>query len=115
MRMPAESMHIQYCKTMDTSILKSINSGLNILDDSRLNIYNQTAGSERVNGVAYWDGSKWNKLGLDSTNGVRRTIFVENDTLILPGFVYALFAGTPELTMWNLIKAVYLREFTYAV
>lgn len=51
-----------------------------------------TAGSEKVNGVAYWDGQKWNKLGNDSTNGVRRTIYLENDTLVTNGFVYSLFA-----------------------
>ncbi len=51
-----------------------------------------TAGSEEVNGVAYWDGQQWNKLGNDSINGLRRIVYLENDTLVLNGFVYSLYA-----------------------
>jgi trimeric autotransporter adhesin len=51
-----------------------------------------SAGSEPVNGVACWDGQKWNKLGNDSLNGVRRLIYFENDTLVTNGFVFSLFA-----------------------
>ncbi len=50
------------------------------------------AGSKQVNGVAYWDGTQWNALGADSTNGVRRTFILNNDTIIGRGAVWALFA-----------------------
>lgn len=55
------------------------------------------AGTVDVNGVAYWDGANWNKLGTDSINGVKRRLVYEydtlpNDTLITRGIVYELFA-----------------------
>lgn len=55
------------------------------------------AGTVEVNGVAFWDGAKWNKLGNDSINGVTRRLVYEydtlpNDTLITRGLVYELFA-----------------------
>lgn len=67
--------------------------------DGRLFIGGQfrNAGSLDVNGIAFWDGNKWNSLGPDSTNGVRRKIVVENDTIITSGFVYALYVHNQKL------------------
>jgi trimeric autotransporter adhesin len=50
------------------------------------------AGSVDVNGIAYWDGEAWNSMGTDSTNGVRRIVKVDSDTLILQGFIWSLFS-----------------------
>ena len=56
-----------------------------------------TAGGLEVNGLAWWDGSQWNRMGSDSTNGVRRKVVVENDTLMLRGFPYALLAHNNKI------------------
>jgi trimeric autotransporter adhesin len=57
----------------------------------------QKAGTLEVNGIAYHDGESWHKLGNDSLNGVRRKMILGTDTLILGGFVYALFEHNNKL------------------
>jgi hypothetical protein len=50
------------------------------------------AGTLEVNGIAYWDGSQWNRMGSENTNGVRRLVALENDTVMLSGYVAELIA-----------------------
>jgi hypothetical protein len=50
------------------------------------------AGNMNVNGIAFWDGEKWNSLGNDTVNGVTRKVVMGEDTLIMQGFVYSLLA-----------------------
>lgn len=55
------------------------------------------AGQLEVNGIAYWDGQQWNKMGEDSTNGMRRLIIIEGDTTIVRGQVYELFSHNQKI------------------
>ena len=62
------------------------------------------AGSQDANGIAYWDGIKWNTLGAGENNGVRRYIIVDNDTTITRGYVYELFAHKNKIYVGGLFN-----------
>ncbi len=55
------------------------------------------AGTNDANGIAYWDGEKWNSLGTGINNGVRSIVKLEEDTIIQSGSVYSLFVHKDRL------------------
>jgi len=55
------------------------------------------AGKTNVNLITYFDGEKWNRLGSDSINGVRQIFKMENDTMVVRGFVWSLFADNDKI------------------
>lgn len=55
------------------------------------------AGTVDVNGIACWDGERWQKLGKGDANGLRSIVVLENDTIIQPGLVYSLFVHKDKL------------------